>query len=59
MNLDFAPEDVAFRDEVRTFIADRASDTRSEAARQARRAGPDVKAKLTAERDGVCQSYLS
>jgi hypothetical protein len=42
-----------------SFIADRASETRQDAARQARHAGADVKARLSAERDGVCQGYLA
>ena len=42
-----------------TFVADRAASTREDAARQARRAGADTKAHLTAERDGACQAYAN
>lgn len=40
------------------FIFDRADSARTEAEREARHAGADRKARLIAERDGVCQSYL-
>jgi hypothetical protein len=38
-------------------LADRAEDARMTAERQAGHAGPQAKAALVAERDGVCQSY--
>ena len=40
------------------FISDRAATSRDEAARTARRAGPDIKAHMTAEWNGACQAYL-
>lgn len=41
------------------FVAERAATTRDDAARQAKHAGPDMKAHLTAERDGACQAYAN
>ena len=42
-----------------TVIYDRGVDVRSEAARQARLAGEDVKRHLIAESDGVCAAFTS
>jgi len=41
------------------YILDRAVARRIEAAREARHAGPDTKAHLTAERDGVCKALVN
>lgn len=41
------------------FVADRAAVQRSDAAREARHAGPDTKAHLTAELNGVCKTLAS
>jgi hypothetical protein len=40
-------------------VTDRAEETRSDAARQARHAGVGEKAQLMAERSGVCETYAS
>ncbi len=40
------------------YIYDRADQTRDDAARQARHAGPDQKASLIAERDTVCRDLI-
>ncbi len=40
------------------YISDKAQEARDDAARQAGHAGADERAKLTAERDGVCRTLL-
>ena len=38
------------------MVMDQASETRDNAAREAKRAGPDTRARFTAERDGACHA---
>ena len=40
------------------FLIDSAHEKRDAAAREARQAGPEAKAKMTAELDGPCQTYF-
>ena len=42
-----------------SYIVDRGESARADAEREARKAGPDAKAKLIAERDGACSNYKS
>src|SRR5689334_8405518 len=41
------------------WIYDKADEARQDALRQANRGGEDEHAKLTAERDGVCRTFLT
>jgi hypothetical protein len=42
-----------------SYIADKADATRKDAERAAKRAGPERKPALIAERDGPCAAYMS
>jgi hypothetical protein len=59
---DLAAVDRKLRDEARgrdPVIQDRAEQVRQQAQREAARANDTVKARLQAERDGLCQNLLS
>lgn len=57
---DTAAIDAFLKDQGRgrvSYVLDRGENARSDAEREARRAGPDTKAHLVTERDTVCSEY--